>query len=243
MAIHDLRTPVTAIKGFGQLTLRRRDLPPDLRQHLETIVAEANRAAGYLEDLALLSRLEDGEDLVQARSVNLGGVVDVALAQVGRGPLSPAVAPLEGPDLAVRCDPSLTARAIFHLLRLAHKHAGDEPIRISTTRRADGPALLVAARAVAGAESELDELVSIRQNSSRHGRNGPGGRKVERQRENGLAPENGCLDLTGAGEIDLGTRGLGLHIASKLVESQGATLWIDLPAAGGACFYVVFPEG
>lgn len=238
MAIHDLRTPVTAIKGFGQLTLRRRDLPPDLRQHLETIVAEANRAAGYLEDLALLSRLEDGEDLVRARSVSLGVVVDAALAQIGRAPLSPPVAPLEGPDLSVRCDPSLAARAIVHLVRLAHKHAGDESIRLSTTRRADGPTLVVTARAVSGLESELDELVISRQNI-----NGPDGRSVGQQRENGLARENRRIDLSGAGEIDLGTRGLGLHIASKLVEAQGATLWIDLPAAGGACFYVVFPKG
>ena len=72
---HDLRQPVTAIKGCSQLALRQLDASPRVNHLLSTIVEEVNHLAALLEDLALVSRIERGLLPIPAGSVNLGELV------------------------------------------------------------------------------------------------------------------------------------------------------------------------
>jgi signal transduction histidine kinase len=227
MAIHDLRTPVTAIKGFSQLALRRRDLPADLRQHLDTIVAEANRAAGYLEDLSILCQIDTGEMIVEASPTDLRSILNRTAGQLNRGFLAASVV-VEGDDsLVARCDPFLTARATSHLVRVSLKHAGDSPVRVAVVRVSGHPALVVAARS--DVTRGLDTYASTGHNQNGAGVGGfwaPG------------SPEDADQE-----EVDPGTRGLGLYIATKLIEAQGGAVWVDQPTGGGVRFFAVLSDG
>ena len=63
-ASHELRTPLAAIRGYAELT--RQDsatLPPTTEYALARIEAEAERMTGLVEDLLLLSRLGERQDL------------------------------------------------------------------------------------------------------------------------------------------------------------------------------------
>lgn len=68
-ASHELKTPLTSIRGYTE-TLLTDDLPPELRrQFLETVHQNAERLQHIVEDLLDLSRLESGRwtpDLVDA---------------------------------------------------------------------------------------------------------------------------------------------------------------------------------
>lgn len=233
MAVHDLRTPVTAIKGFGQLALRRRDLPPDLREHLETIVAEANRAAGYLEDLAIVSQIESGEPIVQTRPEDVAAILASAAERMNRGALAGSIVVERTAPVVTFCDETLTARALTHLIRIALKHAGHEPVRVNAASpsTARGATLAVSARVEAAADLDAFLATPRSDGESHDGENGAGAiLRIPRP------------TFAGSGDVDFATRGLGLHIASKLIEAQGGGLWIDLPASGGARFLVVFSE-
>ena len=78
-ASHELRTPLAAIRGYAELT--RQDsstLPPTTEYALARIEAEARRMSLLVDELLLLSRLGEGEDL-QTQDVDLADLVTNAV--------------------------------------------------------------------------------------------------------------------------------------------------------------------
>lgn len=78
-ASHELRTPLAAIQGYAELT--RQDsstLPPTTEYALARIESEARRMALLVDELLLLSRLGEGQDL-QSEDVDLTEVVSDAV--------------------------------------------------------------------------------------------------------------------------------------------------------------------
>lgn len=74
-ASHELRTPLAAIQGYAELT--RQDssaLPPTTEYALARIESEARRMASLVDELLLLSRLGEGEDL-QTEELDLTDLV------------------------------------------------------------------------------------------------------------------------------------------------------------------------
>lgn len=63
-ASHELRTPLASIRGYSELT-RRGDyeLPKDVVHAMGRIESEATRMTSLVEDLLLLARLDEGQDL------------------------------------------------------------------------------------------------------------------------------------------------------------------------------------
>jgi two-component system, OmpR family, sensor histidine kinase TrcS len=81
-ASHELRTPLAAIQGYSELT--RQDssaLPPTTEYALARIESEARRMTSLVDELLLLSRLNEGEDL-RTEDVDLGDVVIDAVNDV-----------------------------------------------------------------------------------------------------------------------------------------------------------------
>src|SRR5271170_42661 len=78
-ASHELRTPLAAIQGYSELT--RQDsaaLPPTTEYALARIESEARRMTSLVDELLLLSRLGEGEDL-RTEDVDLGDIVLTAV--------------------------------------------------------------------------------------------------------------------------------------------------------------------
>lgn len=68
-ASHELRTPLASIRGYSELTRRMaEDLPDDAAYALSRIESESVRMTSLVEDLLLLARLDEGQEL------ELGGV-------------------------------------------------------------------------------------------------------------------------------------------------------------------------
>ena len=71
-ASHELKTPLTAIRGFAE-TLLDPQLPPELRrQFTQTVKANADRLQRVVDDLLDLSRIETGGWRVQPEIVSVG---------------------------------------------------------------------------------------------------------------------------------------------------------------------------
>jgi two-component system phosphate regulon sensor histidine kinase PhoR len=77
-ASHELKTPLTAIRGFAE-TLLDPDLPPPLRaQFTETVKANADRLQRIVDDLLDLSRIETGGWRVQPEIVSIAEIAGEA---------------------------------------------------------------------------------------------------------------------------------------------------------------------
>ena len=61
---HELKTPLTSITGFVETLKINDDIDKDTRNHfLDIIEKESNRLKGLIEDILLLSSIENGQDL------------------------------------------------------------------------------------------------------------------------------------------------------------------------------------
>jgi two-component system OmpR family sensor kinase len=63
-ASHELRTPLAAIRGYTELTQRKREaLPDDVAHAVNRVESETARMTQLVEDMLLLARLDDGRPL------------------------------------------------------------------------------------------------------------------------------------------------------------------------------------
>jgi two-component system sensor histidine kinase TrcS len=122
-ASHELRTPLAAIQGYAELT--RQDssaLPPTTEYALARIESEARRMALLVDELLLLSRLGEGEDLqnedVDLAELVINAVNDAAVA----APAHEWVKELPAGPVWVRGDHARLHQLVSNLLSNARKH-------------------------------------------------------------------------------------------------------------------------
>lgn len=121
MIAHDLRTPVTAIKGFGQLALRQGGGAPQMNLYLKTVISEANRIAAMVDDLVLVSGIDDGSIVAARARMDLGPLLTALTESMAAMEIPVRVLP-GSPAVSARGDRRLTERAVANLVRLALKH-------------------------------------------------------------------------------------------------------------------------
>ena len=59
---HELKTPLTAIKGYAELMFDAPDTPDDTKKHLERILKQSSRMIHIIEDLLSLTRIENTKE-------------------------------------------------------------------------------------------------------------------------------------------------------------------------------------
>lgn len=211
---HEIRSPLTGVKGFTQTLLTRWERLTDeqRRTMLTAINTDADRVTRLLSDLLDVSRI-DARRLVLRRQ-------PVDVAAVARRVIDSAVAAGEPPTrFRLTCAESLpmmwldqdkVAQMIGNLVDNAVRH-GDGGICVDVTRDGGGPGVTV---------TVCDE--------------GPGISVEARARI-----FSRFWRAAGAGS---GT-GLGLYIVRGLVEAHGGTIEVDSSPQGGARFTIRLPDG
>ena len=142
---HDLRTPLTAVRGYQQL-LAASGLDPTRRAHLAAAARHADRLASLVDEIFEYARLSDDgagpdqdPDRVRVTRVDLVEEVGQCLAGLA-GPLEAAGIEVEAraPDtLVVQTEPEALRRIISNLARNAVQH-GRGRLRVELDRVADG---------------------------------------------------------------------------------------------------------
>jgi signal transduction histidine kinase len=213
---HDLRTPITAIKGLSQLALRRPDLPDSTAHYLEAVVEEANQIATLVDDLVLVRRIERGEISTLRSDVNLNallrGVIDSA--NPADTTSRPIIVPTAEPVI-VKCDPYVLTRAIVLLLVVAARHSRSNE-RVSAGIR----------RVVSGAEVWIATGSVLTSATERNGASSVSSATIDQHAEHGVTNEPN----------------LSVFLATKLVEALGGQVLFEDVPGHGARFHVVLPE-
>jgi two-component system OmpR family sensor kinase len=124
-ASHELRTPLAVIRGYTDLTTGDAvEVPAELRRPLQRIGAESVRMTSMVEDLLLLARLDEGQEL-KTEPVALAAVVADAVADAHvAGPTHTwqLELPDEVLDVEVDADADRLHQVIANLLGNARAH-------------------------------------------------------------------------------------------------------------------------
>jgi signal transduction histidine kinase len=218
IAAHELKTPITGLRGFAQLTIRRLDRngsldPAQARQALEAIDQQSDKLARLVSQLLDISRIEAGKLAIE-RSVTdvtrlVAAVVATAQARTAHHTIE-VDAPT--PVLAA-VDPLRLEQVVTNLIDNAIKYSPDGgQIDVAVSR-----------------PSPEEMQVSVR------------------DRGLGIDPERRqqIFDRFYQAHADghFSGMGLGLYICRQIVELHDGHIDVDFPPDGGTRFVVKLPSG
>jgi PAS domain S-box-containing protein len=216
---HELRTPLNAVIGFAQIMFDGKvgPLAGEHREYLGDILTSSRHLLHLIEGILDLARIEAGKMQYRQEAVDVGRLVDDALAAL-RGPaaaksiaLSREVEPgLQG----VTGDAGKLSQALTNYLSNAIK-VTPEGGRVVVRVCADGPGAV---------RMEVED-------------SGIGIRPEDMER---LFVEFQQLDA-GTAKRYAGT-GLGLALTKRFVEGQGGAVGVRSTPGGGSLFYAVLPR-
>ena len=221
VAAHELKTPITTLRGFAQLLLRplgdgRAPDPAVLGRGLATVERQSTKLARLVEQLLDVGRIEARKLALSPTPTNV--------AELARGVVAAAQAVQPDPpshQLSVAAPPSL--RAVVDPLRLEQvlTNLVDNAVKYSPE---GGPVEL---RAGAPDAATVELAVSDR---------GRGIPPEARERIFDRFYQAHAADHASG-------MGLGLYISRQIVELHGGKLRAEFPAEGGTRFVVTVPSG
>jgi PAS domain S-box-containing protein len=212
---HELRSPLTSVKGFTATLLAKwhRFNDDQKRVMLETVNADADRVTRLITELLDVSRIEAGRLEMRRQVVDLA----VAVRKVVAGRIAAGEAEdrfridLRGPLPEMWLDPDKIDQILGNLVENAVRHgAGTVTIVVESDAHGKGAAVSV-----------RDEGDGIAPEAAK---------RVFRQ------------FWRGHGNRRSGT-GLGLYIVKGLVEAHGGTIAVQRAPGGGAEFRFTVPAG
>lgn len=214
---HELRTPVTAIRGEAEVALRsRQDKQSAYQAALRTIVSLSEQLTDNVSDLFLIAREQAGVLDFRHSVLDLNGPVRLGAGQMASlAAKNNATLELKLPaqDLMIEGDANRIAQLLRILISNALTH-GQDGVRITVATRParDGGAVLEVGDDGPGIPQEDRERIFERYiKGTRHAK--------------GHAP---------------GT-GLGLAIAKSITQAHGGVISVEESAGGGARIIARFP--
>lgn len=132
---HDLRTPLTMIKGYAEVM---RDLPGEnTPENVQIIIDEAGRLNDLVNDLLDLSRLQAGVIQLETARFNLTGSIREILSRYDR--LADYSFPFQAEeDVYVVADQLKISQVVYNLVNNAVNYAGeDKTVSLSQTLRGE----------------------------------------------------------------------------------------------------------
>jgi signal transduction histidine kinase len=218
VAAHELKTPVTSLKGMAQLALRRLDRegrlePQQARQALGTIERQSDKLGRLVSQLLDISRIQAGQLAISPQAADLRRVVEDAVA-VAQASTTRHQIMLDVPStIEARVDPLRLEQVLLNLL--------DNAVRYSP----EGGRIDVGLYPVDAQTARVE----VRDH-------GPGIPPPQRDRifDRFFQAHPGS-HLDGIG--------LGLYISRQIIELHRGRIEADFPDDGGTRFVVTLPTG
>jgi signal transduction histidine kinase len=208
---HELRSPLTAIRGAATLLLQaHRELPPEkVSELLAVIDGAASRMADRVEDVLVAGRLDGHRQQVLVEDVDLSDVVAYVLeAARSRDPGRRLRAPGIVEGISARADQQRVTQVLRVLV--------DNAVRCSPSA---SPVEVRVGRSGGRARIEVRDR-------------GPGIPAADRRRIFGRGVK---LDPSGPGA------GLGLYVAAGLLAAMGGEAGVEARPGGGSIFWFTLP--
>jgi two-component system phosphate regulon sensor histidine kinase PhoR len=210
---HELRTPLTAIKGFVETLEEEEDIKNV--QYLEIIKRHTDRLMNIVNDLLLLSELEQAGTAHEVEDVNLVSLAENILKVFGQGAKSKGIELklIAGESMkAVQADPFKLEQMFINLLDNAIKYTEKGEVSISLR------------------QEDLKSIIEIQDTGI-----GIPGSHLPRVFERFYVVDK-------SRSKKLGGTGLGLSIVKHIVLLHGGTIDVESSLGIGTKFTVILPK-
>ena len=129
---HELRSPLTGVKGFVATLLSKWDRLNDEQKKmmLETVNVDADRLTRLIAELLDVARIDTGRLSLYPRPVDFAVVLERVIASVRAGTGREIVLAVDGPLPQVMADPDKLAQVVHNLVDNAVRH-GDGQVSVS----------------------------------------------------------------------------------------------------------------
>jgi signal transduction histidine kinase len=146
---HELRSPLTGVKGFVTTLLSKWDRLNDEQKKLmlTTVSSDSERLSRLITELLDVARIDTGRLPLYPRDVPVGRAVDRVVESVGAATTRTILTEHADPDAVVRADADKLAQVLTNLVENAVRH-GEGRVRV-TTRPISTP--------IAGVEVVVDD--------------------------------------------------------------------------------------
>lgn len=126
---HEIKTPLTAIKGFVETLVTAESYNSKETKHFLTIIEKhVNRLTAIIEDLLQLSKIEKEKDQIQLEEIPIKDIIESSM-QLCRTKAKKKKLQIKlfcEDSLKVKIDPGLFEQAVVNLLDNAIKYSNDE---------------------------------------------------------------------------------------------------------------------
>ncbi|MFN2595312.1 MAG: sensor histidine kinase [Actinomycetota bacterium] len=211
---HELRSPLTSVKGFSSTLLKSWDRFTD-EQRLEligTIYADSERMSRIVTEVVDLARLESGRLELHPTMVRVGPAAAKAWEQLGRLDGSDRVSIHVDETLEVWADPDRLGHILFNVIENAIKYSENGPIAVAAGEDGDEVTISVSDAGVGIEPGRVAGVFS-----------GPGGQ--------GSMPSGTGLGLYLTKQL---VDAHGGRISVESTQGEGSKFTIVLPAKGPA---------
>lgn len=222
VAAHELKTPITSVKGYAQLLLRATERggasldPAKLSERLTAMLRQVDRLTKLVDDLLEVSRIQTGRMQLHPETMSLDelgeGVVQRVANDAGqrgahRFEFRTAKRPLVG-----SWDPGRLEQVLTNLLNNATKYSpAGGLIQVRLSRNGDMAKLSVSDHGIGIRAEDVGKLFQ------------PFARAAN------------------ASVSSIGGIGLGLFISRDIVERHGGKIWVESREGKGSTFHFTLP--
>ncbi len=209
---HELRSPLTSVKGFSATLVRRWDSFTDeqRKQFVETIHEDSLRMARVIAEVVDLARIESGRLELNPAEAHLHSLCERAAKNIAALAGSDRVVIEIDLDLHVWGDFERLEHVVSNLIENAVKFSDEGSISVSAEARPDGTVAMHVTDQGVGIDPDMLESVF----------DGPA------QRSRRATPSGS---------------GLGLYLSKRLVEAHDGTISAASEPGAGSTFTVVLP--
>lgn len=125
---HELKTPVTSMKGYLETILNSKDIPADKQRHfIERAFVQSERLTDLLNDISLLNNIEDAGDLFEFKKMTVRSIIDEVIdnrkMRIDEKQIQ-CIVDVE-PNVTVQGNESLLTSVFHNLIENTLKYAGD----------------------------------------------------------------------------------------------------------------------
>ncbi|HVL80771.1 MAG TPA: ATP-binding protein [Actinomycetota bacterium] len=209
---HEIRSPLTSVKGFTQTLLKRWDLFDDTakREMLAAVNEDADRVKRLIDELLDVSRLESGRLKLNLQAVDVPALVTKVTERMRDRSGEHSLETEGDPDVpSVQADPDKVEQVVTNLVENALKYTDGGRVTVRTRASSNGVSVSVSDEGEGIPAVHLSRLF----------------RKFYRR------------DRAGS---PTGT-GLGLYISRRLIESHGGELVATSEPGAGSTFTFTLP--
>jgi signal transduction histidine kinase len=210
---HELRSPLTGVKGFVATLLSKWDKLNDdqKKMMLETVNADADRLTRLIAELLDVARIDTGRLSLYPRPLDFEVAVERVVASVRAGTGREIAFEVDGELPTVSADPDKLAQVVTNLVDNAIRHGEGQVTLTATPIQAEAP--------YEGVLLHVDD------------------------EGEGISPDIRSRVFTKFWKHGArGGSGLGMYIIHGLVGAHGGSVEIDESPAGGARVSILWPE-